>query len=305
MRKSVFLLLVLSILLATPFAVRAQADVTFDKLQVQLWPDYDQASVLVIYDFSVSAETTLPAEISLRLLKGSQLLAVAKEENGALVNLQNQLLEPEGEFNSLSFSVADRSIHHVEFYIPYTRQGNSRSFSFRWTGDYAVKTASVRLQEPIDATDIKTDPVLSPIGKQPDGFVYYARDLNSLSSGQGIVINVSYLKPTDTLSASSLDIQSTQPLDQNIPGQSTYLSYLPWALGGLGVVLLLIAGWVYLASGRAGRAIPRSRKRHVSAASEVSGDDEKQIHCAQCGKRTQPGDRFCRACGARIRRGDG
>jgi hypothetical protein len=303
MRKFATLLLVLVIFLALPLAVQAQAAVSFEKLEIQLWPDYDQAAVLVIYDFLVSTDTNLPAQVSLRLPAESQLLAVAKEYEGALINLQYQPPRRQGQEDILSFSVIDRSIHHVEFYFPYTRQGNLRSFSFRWPGDYAVQTLSVRLQQPIDATQVKTEPALSSIGQQPDGFSYYRLDLGSLSSGEAATINASYQKTTEALSVSSLDVQSTQPLDQNIPGQSMLITYLPWTLGALGILLLLIAGWVYWASGRAGRVVPKLRKRHAGAGT-VTDDHDEPVHCSQCGKRTQAGDRFCRACGARIRRGE-
>jgi hypothetical protein len=83
------------------------------------------------------------------------------------------------------------------------------------------------------------------------------------------------------------------------------MSYLPWGLGGLGLALLFVAGWVYWSSGKANRASAVVRKRHaVRSAAEPGEADGGQVHCSQCGKRAQPGDRFCRACGARIRRGE-
>lgn len=44
------LLIVLTVLLVsfTPLQVNAQSEITIDNMQVRIWPEYDQPSVLVI-----------------------------------------------------------------------------------------------------------------------------------------------------------------------------------------------------------------------------------------------------------------
>jgi hypothetical protein len=302
MRKGVILGLVCFILLVLPVTVRAQSTPTLENLQIQLWPDYDKAAVLVIYDFSVSAETALPAEMSLRLPSGAQLLAVAKDENNKLVTIDYQPPVRQGIYDVLSFSVADRATQHVEFYLPYTREGNVRSFSFAWPGDYAVKTATVRFQQPVDATDVKIEPAFSTTGQKQDGLLYYDKALGALAAGQVSLFKVSYQKPTDSLSVSLLGVQPTAPLDQPVSGQASLTSFLPWFLGGLGVLLIVGGGTWYWLAGRSMKAPTRSRRRHTNRSDEADGSTT--VYCAQCGKRTQPGDRFCRTCGARVKQGE-
>src|SRR5512142_3522734 len=48
-------------------------------LQVQLWPEYDQPSMLVIYDFRVPDSLKLPVSVSLNLPKDAHLVAVASQ----------------------------------------------------------------------------------------------------------------------------------------------------------------------------------------------------------------------------------
>jgi hypothetical protein len=301
MRKSALLLIILVVFLALPVAAHAQTTVTFNTLKIQFWPDYDQPAVLVIYDFSVSTDTNVPILVNLRMPAGAQLLAVAKDENGALVNVQHQLPVRQGTYDVLTFTVTDRSQHHVEFYIPYTRDGNKRSFTYVWPGDYAVGTLNVQFQEPVDAKNIVAEPSMVNVGSQPDGFVYHTMEQVELPAGEEITFKFSYEKDTDTLSSTSLGVQPTSPLDQPVSGQSSFMSFLPWILGGLGVVLIVGGGLWYWFSGQSSRGSGRSRKRHASGIDE---DEGVQVYCSQCGKRAQPGDRFCRACGAKLRSGE-
>jgi hypothetical protein len=300
MRRKLILGLVLLVLLAAPVSARAQATLALENLTIQLWPDYDQASVLVIYDFSPAAGTVFPAQMTLRLPAEAQLLAVAKQANGGLVNLQYQPPVKQGTDTILELSLADQSVHHIEFYLPYTRQGSTRSFSLAWPGDYAVKTALLRVQQPVEATNLQVEPVLPSLGQQSDGLVYYAKDLGALPAGKASVFKVSYEKTTDSLSVSAQGVQPSQPLDQPVSGQVSVTSLLPWILGGLGLVLIFGGfGW-YWVSGRNTRVGP-ARRRHT-ARSAVEEGEGTAAYCAQCGKRAQPADRFCRTCGARLKR---
>jgi hypothetical protein len=295
MRKSV-LLFVMAVLLCMPVAVQAQAAAAFDHLTIQLWPEYDKPAVLVIYDFSVSAETALPGQIHLKLPAQAELLAIARQESGGLMNLEYDLPASQGDFTVLSFAVTDRSVYHIEFYLPYVRKDQNRSFRYTWTGDYAVQTLDLSVQEPVGAINFTTDPVMSASNPGQDGFTYYRATVENISAGKSLDFNIQYDKDNETLSASTLGVQPTAPLDQPVSGQSATLNFLPWILGGLGVVLIVGGGaWYWLASRT--QAPGNSRKRHTSRSGESSG---AEVYCSQCGKRAQGADRFCRACGARI-----
>jgi len=296
-RKSA-ILLALAWLLLFPVAAQAQAAITFEQFDVQLWPEYDQPAVLVIYDFVVSAETSLPAQVNIRMPAGAQLLAVARGESGGLMNQEHDQPRREGNYDVVSFTISDRSLYHVEFYIPYTREGNKRSFIFTWPGDYAVSRFSVSMQEPVEATQIETEPNLVDVAQGQDGFIYRKTTLAEIAAGQSQTFKISYEKANETLSATSLGVQPTAPLDQPVSGQSAFMSMLPWILGGVGLALIVGGGIWYWLSGRSSSGSSKSRRRHASQAEEGS---EAQVYCSQCGKRAQASDRFCRACGSRLR----
>lgn len=293
MRRTLCLLLVLASLLALPGPARAQSAVAFESLNIQFWPDFDQPSVLVLYDFVVSGETPLPAQVNIRMPAGAQLFAVARDEDGKLMNVEHDLPVQEGNYSVVTFVVTDRLTYRVEFYIPYVRQEQRRTFLYAWPGDYAVASFRMVLQEPIGATNVVTEPAMTSLGTGADGFAYRAFSVQDIKAGERISLKVSYDSKSSEPFADKP--QAAGSLDPAQP----FMSLLPWILGGLGVALILGGGAWYWLSGRSSDGgAGRARRRHAAQAEEEPSDS---AYCSQCGKRAQPGDRFCRACGAKLR----
>ncbi len=123
--------------------------------------------------------------------------------------------------------------------------------------------------------------------------------LQSLAIGQTYTLTIDYRKATDALSTTGLSVQPAQSLDLSTPGRVTTSGALPWGLAILGIVLLVlgIVGGMYMwRSG--GKMSAKGNRRH----SRIQNKQENPVtYCQQCGKRTQPGDVFCRTCGIRLR----
>jgi hypothetical protein len=306
MRKWFIVFALLTILLM-PVSARAQNTVDFSSLDVSVWPEYDTPAVLVIYKIGLVPQTTLPVEITLRLP------ATVLKPNAVAVGKSPETVSDQGveykftagvDFATLTIKATDPYIQ-MEYYDPgLTKNGTQRQYIYAWLGDFSVDSFRFELREPLKSSNLSVDPALTTTGSDSDGFQLGEWKQTSLKAGQKLSFTISYQRDTDSPSTSFLQVQPSIPLDQNVTGQSSLLSYLPWALGGLGLVLLFIAGWVYWVSGRASRTSARQRKRHGTTLQEDTDNPEGQIHCTQCGKRAQPGDRFCRACGARIGRGE-
>jgi hypothetical protein len=300
-----FIVFALLMILTLPVPVKAQSVVSFSSVDVSVWPEYDTPAVLVIYKIAFAPQTTFPVEITLRLPASVQkpnAVAVGKTPDSVSDRGVEYKFVPGEDFATLAIKATDPYIQ-MEYYDPgLSKNGDQRQYVYEWLGDFPVGNFRFELREPLKSSNLSVDPVLTNTILDNDGFQFSEWKMANLKTGQKLSFAINYQRNTDSPSTSFLQVQPSLPLDQNVPGQSTFISYLPWALGGLGVALLLVAGGFYWASGRAGRAISRPRKRH-SGADEKPADGEP-IYCAQCGKRAQPGDRFCRACGARIRQGE-
>ena len=90
MRKCLALTIFMGALFSS-LPVHAQTPIKLSSLQVQLWPEYDQPSMLVIYDLKLPDDTRLPISLTLRLPKDANLVAVASQAaDGSLLNADYQ-----------------------------------------------------------------------------------------------------------------------------------------------------------------------------------------------------------------------
>jgi hypothetical protein len=160
------------------------------------------------------------------------------------------------------------------------------------------------MQQPFDANNIKTSPPQTGIIPGSDGLNYHTIELGNQPMGVPTKVRVEYLKQSDALTVESLAVQPSSPISSNIAGQTSVLDYVPWGLGTLGIVLL--AGGIYFyrqwGQQKPKTSAKRSRRYTSILPTLASKKGVDLVYCHQCGKRAAQGDRFCRACGTKLRR---
>ena len=164
--KHYFLLFLLIIIL--PAAGYAQGQVTaIDTLVVDLWPDYDRTSVLVLLTGKLSADTKLPATVIFPVPETAQLNAVARIDSSDGIMKDDILSGPApGGFR---FTTPDLRFR-IEYYLPYAVNNNRRTFNFTWLADLSVNSFQVKVQQPISASSLATEPAAVNVSKGQDGF---------------------------------------------------------------------------------------------------------------------------------------
>jgi hypothetical protein len=295
MRRIFTLLLLLGLLLSFQPA-RAQGGPSLSLVDVWIWPEYDQPAVLVIEHLTVSQSTFLPATMTFRIPAAAEkphALAVGQTPDS--VADTPYTLEADGKWMKVTVEVVAPYIQ-LEYYDPsISKNGKDRGFTYEWPGNYAVENFHVELQQPFDAGEMTMEPMLANVTPVAGGLTYYTDDFGALAAGETFTLNVGYVKESDALTVSFLDVQPSAPVDENTAGRVSLDTYLPWLVGAFGV--LMITGGVYYYLRGSARQRPSARRRHVSH--EEPG--EGQTYCPQCGTRARGGDRFCRICGTRLR----
>lgn len=295
MRK-LFLMFILGILLVFPFSVSAQTNVTLYSVKVQLWPEYDQPSMLVIVDFKIAPMTSLPVELTFNIPNDANLIAVAfQPETGELLNANFEPPKENGSSQTFTVLVEQNVMHRFEYYQPLIFKGNERTFSYIWESAYAVKNFSVSVLEPLDVTSINIEPVYVS-KQQTDGLNVYEGEVIKLATGEAYKLDLQYEKNSLTLVSEPQQILPAEPINENTPGRVSLNNFLPYLIGGFGILFIVIGIVYYWRFGRT--SIKRPRRRNL-----VVDDDKNKTgtYCSNCGARAKSGDRFCRTCGARLR----
>lgn len=295
---AIFLLL----LLFAPANVLAQSALVLPEVEVDLWPEYDDPGMLVIYRISLPAEVSLPHEVKLRLpsAAGKPNAVAARQPDGSLVNLTYEQ-QPNGEWSLLTLMALTTELQ-VEYYDPNLQKASAqRSYRYQWPGDYGVGNFSIQIQQPVGASGMTISPDNVTQGVQgQDGLTYYTKNIGQVPAGMPFDLQIGYTKAGDELSVSSQQVESVRPIE---PAPAGMPNWLPWLLGIFGVGLIAGSIFWYVRSNQMERKPQPARARHKPAAQKAPAEAARSgpVYCSQCGKRAMEGDRFCRTCGAELR----
>jgi hypothetical protein len=302
MRKWIILLLILVWL--APAQVQAKASPTLESLEVDLWPEYDQPSMLVIYRITLDAKTTLPVDLSIQIptAAGDPAAVASRETNGLFNLVYTRTIQ--GDWSSISFTATSLQIQ-FEYYDPgLVMDGSARTYSFEWRGDTTVNSLTLQVQQPVDATQMQISPALGSAITGDGGLVYYNAMIGAVPAGTQFKLSLKYQKSSDTLSQSVQPVLPSETLTTNTPGRTPNPIILAYALGIFGVLLLAGGGYWYYRTGQATKTnrIPKRHKHRPNQDDEEDIHSQEAVYCAQCGKRASTGDAFCRVCGAHLRK---
>jgi hypothetical protein len=306
--NNLLLFLLITSFISSGYVQAAGSPVQIYKLEVNIWPEYDRPETLVIYRITLSADTHLPAQISLRIPRaaGSPFKVAIKDLDGLLYDLEYTLV-PEGDWNRIVF-ISPGADLQVEYYDPGIQVDvTQRTITYRWIGDYALRDLDVIVQQPRGASALSILPSLGQGHLNPDDeLVYYESSMGSLDAGVAFNLTVTYQKKDDSLSAT---LVSVKPAGQ-FPVRYTFKDRMNIFFTsivherGLAVTGVLILAWLVLflvTIWLAGSPVfNRFRRRPKPAAIQKDGNASPPVYCSQCGKKAHPGDIYCRVCGSKL-----
>lgn len=296
--KFVFLMiwiLLFGLVFNFPGAVKAQEVVRFSELVIEIWPEYDRPSVLIIYRGILSPDVTLPAEITLEIpAAAGQPNAVAiRDASNQLTTVQYQRTV-RGDIAEVTFTATSPEIQ-FEYYDPGLEQtGDLRTFTYRWPGNHQVEAAVIQVQQPKGAEDLEITPPLGNTFRGSDGLTYYYGTFDPLGM-EPLELTVEYEKQGSSLSFEEQNVQPSGPIEVQPLLSFQDGNVLPWILGGVGVVLLAGAVLLYWWSG-SGRKLPGG----LSSVFESRRTEAPGGYCPRCGTARDTDDQFCRSCGKKF-----
>jgi hypothetical protein len=296
MRKLI-MVITLVILTLVPIPVVAQNQVYLSTMSVDIWPEYDQPSILYIYRVTLAPGTVLPASLALRIPSDGQITAVAiLDPTNGLINSPYDSTT-QGKWTSVNITTNTLQVQ-IEYYKPLSKTGSARHIEFEWPGDYAIDRLDVNFLRPFGAENVTLS--LAPVNTSPgqDGLTNYLVQATNLAQNQPFSLTIDYTRQTDDLSISSQPVQAASTPGVDTPGRISMTGIIPWVLAGIGVLLIAVGVVWFVSWQRKGHDSVKGKKQ----ATHRDQNMEEIRYCPQCGKRAQPEDVFCRTCGTRMKR---
>lgn len=275
---------------------------------VQIWPEYDDPSVLVIATGAMAEGSALPQTLRIPLPPGARVHAVAyPDETGNLLTLP--WTSEAGADGQTVVLELNQPRFVVEYYADILSPPPSRSFALDLTTPYAVQQASLALRQPARASDLQVTPAMTAGAADNLGNPTYGLELGALPAGERIPVQVSYTKADGNPSVASAAADA--PAAAAPPAAaSDEQAWLPLALGitagilvGAGVIFLLMQR---RSAGRTRQARRRDARNKGGTparppASGAAGGAAADKFCVKCGQKFEGADRFCRNCGTARR----
>jgi hypothetical protein len=308
-RFILYLSLMIAVVSFVPFGAEAQVSQDIERLEVSLWPEYDQHAVLVIYRVYLASDSELPAVIRLPIpTEVGDPYAVAWLDDGGQLLVADYESELRDEWTIITLT-ANSLIAQLEYYMDYDLEGMRREFVFQWPEGFALESMSYEVQQPPDVSDLQVNPAPDEIVSKDDGLRYLQADLGRIPSNVLTTIELGYSNPGGRLTVdvigSSIPLPVSTPVDAE-GSTPDVMKILPWVVGGIGLSLVLIGGFLsfkYWSRPVRVKARSRTGTRPQRVVSE-EGDavDASVVYCHKCGTKASVSDRFCRHCGTRLRR---
>jgi hypothetical protein len=291
---SIILLLIFSLV---PLATgHAQTTVTaIDSLVIELWPDYDKPSVLVLLSGTLPFDTNLPATVTLPLPENAQFHVIARIDSKDDV-MKDDIHSSPTPPDAMTFITPDLRFR-LEFYLPYTVNDNQRSFDYTWVANLSVNELQLNVQRPVSASSFHTEPGHENIVMAENGLANYIFPAHHVPAGQPSSVHVEYKMIGTQLTAESLPPSGPVKQTPELPIGSATSSGINWPIvvtvvGGLIIVMVVV--W-YIVSNRATTHIDRPSHARV----KDKGQSRPKF-CYNCGEPVDRGDQFCSNCSIEL-----
>jgi hypothetical protein len=300
LRISLLSILIVLLLLGISLPGYAQQNISFDSLQIDLWPEYDRPEMLVVYRFQISPNVQLPVNLNIRIpLAAGEPNAVAEYSGGNLLNV-DYISQIQGEWIMLQFTATQPEVQ-IEYYDPSIQvAGIDHTYVYRWPGDYDVTKVVMLVQQPIGAESMQILPPLNTFTPGENGIFYYSGEIGSFEVGETFERRIEFEKDSESLTIEFLEFDSP-PINEDTSGRVTLVNIIPWGIGLLGVIVIVGGVYWYWATEKKPISLPKEKSPRGEQAQKVDEKPQRDIYCHQCGKRAEAGDKFCRVCGTKLR----
>lgn len=275
-----------------------QPRVEIARLEVQLWPEYDDPRVLGIYSGELDSAVSLPAAFRLIIPRGAEIhMAGAIGEGGQHLHALYQTRPLGDSLLEVSYDLQVPSFYMEFYYDPF--ENGRKAFDYPLQSPFPVASLQALVQQPLAATDFRVTPPPLDVVRDGQGFSYDRLSLGALAPNEARTISVSYVKPDDKPSVAAANSGG--------PAGGTAMKNI-LIIGAIALAGAVAYG-VFASRSRARRPAPRGAKAaraaepvpQIARAPSAKGKSGVR-YCTACGEQLEAGDRFCAVCGAAVRK---
>lgn len=267
-------------------------------MQVDIWPEYDDPRVLVIYYGLLAPGAETPTDFSFIVPAGARIhMAGGIAETGGHLHGDFRTRPRDDGLMTVTYRLEVPEFYMEFYYDPFTG-GDERRFTYPVRAPYHIDSLLVRVQQPRRADAFGLVPASDGTVQDGRGFDYGVLRFADVAAGTETPVTVSYTKTDRDPSVVAQDDPGAAPSSSpGAPSPSPWRRARSWILGTLAAGFFAV-GFYKLLSDRANEADPpRGARGTRGRVGGTSGTAAPSRFCTECGQRAGSTHRYCGRCG--------
>ena len=270
------------------------------RLQLSVWPEYDDPRVLLIMRGELAPGIPFPTQVNLPVPPNAEIIGA-----GMISELGELLLHPHrvvsGETSqTLEITLPSRRFFAELYYDPFETSGDTKRFSYTFRAPYPIGQLDVDVQQPYTASDFVIEPPAMAQESEGRDTTYHRFVYRDMAPGQEETFAVSYVKTDEQPSVVKADDPQTDGADHKGP-QDRKVIYSAVLAGVIAVYVLATLLWVAYRRRRAPFTAAKPATLPIAAAPMPAPAAPATTNfCSQCGRALNTDYAFCPGCGHAI-----
>ena len=268
------------------------------RLQLSVWPEYDDPRVLLIMRGELAPGVAFPIQLNLPIPQHAEIIGA-----GMISELGELLLHPHrvvsGETSdSLEITLPARRFFAELYYDPLETSGDTKQFGYTFRAPYPISQLDVEVQQPYTASDFVVEPPAMAQESEGRDTTYHRFAYRGVSPGQETAFAVSYVKTEAQPSVPKADNAEAAGTAHRGP-QDRKLIYFGVLAGVAGAYVLATLLWTVYRRRRTPTPEPEPGPLPLPPTPPAAGPGEAAF-CSQCGRVLNTDYAFCPGCGHPI-----
>ncbi len=284
---------------ATP-ATEPPADLRIARLQLSIWPEYDDPRVLLIVRGELVPGTAFPTRVTLPIPKGAELIGAGMVSELGELLLHPHRVIPGDASDSLEITLPALRFFAELYYDPFATPGDAKRFSYTFEAPYPINQFSIAVQKPYTATEFVTEPPAMTQESEGRDTTYHLFTYRDVAAGQATTLTVSYVKTNPEPSVPKADNAPAASPATRGP-QDRMLIYFGILAGVIAAYVLATLLWTAYRRRHAIAATPEEPPLPLPVPSAPPVAPAAANFCSNCGRTLDADYAFCPGCGHAVR----
>lgn len=238
-------------------------DLSIGRMKVAVMPEYDDPSVLAIYDGKFEEVSSYPIKTSFLIPKGSVISDACSLSHEGQHFCQLYRTVNKGEHDEVSLLLPYPNFY-LSFHMPRLDvKAERKEFNYLIKANHPIKILEVDIQQPLRSTAFNISPPASATASEINGaisiikgFNHFAYKLEGVSKGQESAFKIDYIKsdpkPSVDIKYTSMQTPPSQTAPYETQRNIKTIIYMIFGTGILAIIAVVV--WVIRRKAKQGKA---------------------------------------------------